>query len=83
MSPLSIASSDGGVGGEKKLKNDSAGLALRTRRVRFVSATVNVSLSLGRRNESHLLLLRCFLISNVFVRSLSSFHSIGVPIARS
>ena len=32
-----MASSVGGTGGEKKLKKESVGLALRTRRVRFVS----------------------------------------------
>lgn len=37
MSPFSIASSAGGVGGLKKLKNDSVGRALRTRRVLLVS----------------------------------------------
>ncbi len=32
-----MASSDGDSGGEKKLKNESMGRALRTRRVRLVS----------------------------------------------
>lgn len=39
MSPFSNASSAGATGGVKKLKKDSVGRALRTSRVRFVSAS--------------------------------------------
>src|SRR5882762_3672933 len=60
MSPLSSASSAGGTGGEKKLKNDSVGRALRTRRVRLVSM-VGISVTARLRRVKGRTLIPLFL----------------------
>lgn len=81
-SSSSSSSSVGGLGGEKKLKNESVGTTFLTMRVWLVSARAQRQLRIesGER-ETNALLLRCFLVSTRTVRSLPSTHWIVVPMA--